>query len=497
MTSYHINSIGRDVCKVTKSDSIKLTNPKARSPQTEYYQLGTETNKPPSAVFAKQESMDRKILLTQEALRSLRQVRRNSKQISRKEQKLRETNARIADEEARIKDVVREHKDVESDRELQEAQGRIEELGLKLKRLDALKAKLANDLSGHDIDLSDARQHLEEEICSGLQGAGQLTDVDDTSDVDSDPGEAVADDDNRSLDQYQEHLVEESSLGSGNPGLSAHDNDSARCRTQKAMSLLGAAREDLQNATRDFRDLERMCQAQRQDFDAGVVPEWRDLTSTEFDLEQLAQNMDFTKKLIKAQRAYSEAGRHAVEVGFVREDSNQSCHFLDDSDDGACSGDTYAIPVPNKGKRDFVEAWLGVTPPYSTEAEPGERDAWEVDSIKFGESCSVHGEGWYRIRIDRFEELRGMERERFSGVGIVAYPDELLIPVCDRQRLLPATPFPVQESARIDVSRAGLWKASSAFLKDVLVSGRAASAKLSVRWLARRDNGGIIRARNR
>ena len=262
--------------------------------------------------------------------------------------------------------------------------------------------------------------------------------------------------------------------------------DTSNVQIRKAMSFLGSAKENLQAATTNFIQLDKLCEAQRREFSTHMIPEWRGMSKTEFDLGQLAQKIELTRELVRAERAFSEAGRYAVEVGFIRDDPDQSCHFVDEPEDGASSGDRWETLVEQKDM-DFIKAWRENVAPASLYSPVSvECDVWEVDSVYFGEGCSTHADEWNKTRIDRFERSREVERVKMSNAGCVAFPDEVLCqhsPAIDGQRLSPVAP---NECA---AARAEPWKTSLAtgIMKELLVSVHAAVAKISATWSSRRS----------
>lgn len=428
--------------------------------------------------------MDPTIPLTQRTLDNLQHVRFHSKQIARKERKLNEITRCIGDDEARIKTVLRECKDVEAEDELQEAQRRIEEIGSNLPRLDEQKAQLTQELQYHNLDLTDARECVQDEIFRVLLETGQLNATDASSNGDSELMEGIESAGNQYPHGNPEH--EQGIANAGGSHLSAQQSDYGDLRARTGLSVLDSAKENLQAAAANFHQYGRICDAQRRDFERHAIP---DLSRTEFDLEQLTKKIELTKELIQAEQAYSEAGRYAVEVGFVREDSHQSCHFLEDADDGACSGDMRETFIEPK-QMNFIETWReNIGSPCSERSAHSQGDRWEVDSVNFGEGCSTHADEWSKKRIDRFEESRQMQREEMHRSGVFACADELVgfhTPTLES----PAMPFPAQRHTGIDAVRAGLWKPSFEVVKELLVSGQAAMAKFSAPWSSQRGTGG-------
>lgn len=426
--------------------------------------------------------------MTDRAVDLLRQIRRNTRHISQKQQKLNEINDEITSNEDRIERLLQEYEVLQEETGGQDQLDAIKQVGSDLKELDSLKVRLAEDLSEHKSNLLYFRERLEDEIWLGLVQSGQIRPDDDISDTGSSPHGQSMEDCCHSINSHHDAGVKQNDPDAGQDCAMNDDSDTTREQMQKAMSLLEATKENVRAVGMRFRQLDRLCEAQRRDFEDGMVPEWRDMTRTEFDLEQLALKMDLTRELVEAERAYSDAGRFAVEVGYSRDDSNQSCHFVDDPEDGACSGDRYATFVEEKGT-DSIEAWReGIAATFSTSPVSAQGDDWDVDSVNFGEGCSTHADEWYKPKIERWEDEREHERMKWHRAGIVARPDTMVCDhtsVLDHQDLPEAVPFSVSQYAETDSPRAGLWKPSLALVKELVVTGHAAVAKFSATWSTR------------
>jgi hypothetical protein len=435
--------------------------------------------------------MDERIIVPKQTVEVLRQIRTNASQMLQKQTTQDEVNMRIASVEAEIKSLAQGFQSSESEAKRQERQNAINEVGSELEELDALKARLARELSAHRSSLVYFRERLEDELCRALEKSGQLDAEIDVSYLHSNQLTRSMESRDISQDIGEEYLTTHGKSSAENSYPADKDGDSEDCRIGKARTLLVSTKEDLQDATMSFLQLERLCEAQRHEFETRMIPELHGMSRTEFDLEQLAQKIELTKELIRAGKAYSEAGRYAAEVGFIREDSDQSCHFVEDPADGACSGNKYAAFVEEKDLA-FIEAWRErIGPQYSTSPVSGEGDAWEVDSVQFGEGCSTHADEWYKTRIDRWEEVREKERVKMRTMGNIAFADEVFYepsPALDLRGL----PFPMlaatEESAQVKFSGAGGWIPSLEIMKELLVSGQAVLANFSVGWSSGRGS---------
>lgn len=367
----------------------------------------------------------KKTCVTERTIDLLRQIRSNAGHSSRTQQRLDEVDISITSQEAAIMTLLKEYQELESDTGRQKKLDEVTRMGSGLDQLNELKVRLAQELSTHKPDLLYLRQRLEDELCHQLVESGQMEIEANTYNITSnllDPSMGRS----QSSQDHLGRMNERVDLGLETAAAADEPQDTANNQMQAAIGLLDAAKDGLRAATRSFLDVDMECEAQRQEFEAGIGPAWHGMSRTEFDLEQLALKIDTTRELIKAEKAYSEAGRYAVKVGFVREDSDQSCHFLDDPDDGACSNDRDAVFVEVKDMS-FIEAWREkIISPCSNSSERGEADTWEVASVNFGESCSTHADAWNKVRIDRWQELREMERLRLLRAGNVACPDELV-----------------------------------------------------------------------
>jgi hypothetical protein len=262
--------------------------------------------------------MDKKIPLTHKTVETMRYIRSNSEKLSWKDRKLADIEACIRDDIAKISTIVRERKDVETEEELQERQGRITQIGLHLDGLEEMRDQLKREISDHKLDLLGAREYLEKELFHVLRETGQLHVTDCSSDVVSSIMEGVTYGQDQLLVEDREDLTGQIRVHIEKSCLSARSSGPEDGRIRKAMSLLGAAKEALRAANSDYHGFDEVYAAMRRDFEGRTIPEWHDMSRTEFDLEQLAQQIEVTRDLIKAERAYSEAGRFALEVGYVR-----------------------------------------------------------------------------------------------------------------------------------------------------------------------------------
>jgi hypothetical protein len=418
-------------------------------------------------------SMDERAVISGRTVEVLQQIRSNARQLARKEKSLDEVKAKIADGETTMMSLADEFQSEQSEQETQEIQDAINEVGSRVEELDVVKAKLAKELVTHKAELPYLRECLEDELWRTLVESGQLGATDNSSSNPvvhcDDPGDQAG-------------------VGAEKSSSANEVTNSEDCRIRKAMSLLNTTKDDLRAALEKFQDLDRLCEVQRRNFETRAIPEWHEMSRTEFDVEQVAQKMEQTRELIRAQKAYSEAGRYAVEVGLIRDDPDQSCHFLDDADDGACSGDRYATFM-EENDITFIEHWREriSAPCSSPSAERGD-DVWEVDSVHFGEGCSTHAEELDKIRIDRWDELRERERKRMRMTGNAASPDELLCrhtPALDSQGSS-ALSEPAENPNAGGNPRAGFWKPSFAAVKELMISGQAAVARLSPPWSSHR-----------
>lgn len=408
---------------------------------------------------------------------------------------LNEADTGIASEEAEALRVLEEYHALKSEPGRQVRLDSIQKIGANLDELNDLKKRLTEELSTHTSDLLYFRERLEDELWRELVASGQMAIEDEFPEVESNPPGATTEDGYTSLDGYQEAKTDRSDTSAKTGTAVGWESDSANDKTREAMSLLGAAKQDLHAATQNFRHLDRLCETQRREFDAGVLPKWHDMSRTEFDLEQLAQKVQVSRELIMAERAYSEAGRYAVEVGFIRDDADQSCHFLDAPEDGACSVDRYVTSMEDKDM-DFIEAWREkIATPCSKSSTDGDGDVLEVDSVYFGEGCSTHADEWDKIRIDRWESMRAMERVKMHTVGNAASPDDMACqhsPVLEPQDVPPAAPVSAQQFEGPSVPRVRLMKPSVAIMRELLISGQVAVAKFSAAWSSRRQPDHVV-----
>jgi hypothetical protein len=418
----------------------------------------------------------------------LRQIRSNDRNVFRKQQELDQITVSIANGEARISTLLSECEAIGSETRVQSNFDEIDRIGAHLKRLDKTKARLAGELIDHKSSLVYLRERLENDLWLALVESGQVEDGEDVSDVASEPHEATNEGGSNFSYSHDEHLGDGGDPDAFDPDVMDHDGDPAPDPTQKAMSLLYVTKEELQAASRSFWQLDKLCQEQRREFESNMVSDWHGMSKTEFDLEQLAQRIELTRELIRVERAYSDAGRYAVEVGLLREDSDQSCHFVEYPDDGACSGDRYAMFVEEKDTT-LIETWLeGFPSTFSPSPVSATGDEWEVDSIRFGEGCSTHADEWNKPRIERMEQLRALERENLGRVGIITHPDEMIcqhLPGYGCKESASASTVSTSGCGGMDGSGAGLWKPSFAIMKELVVSGQAAVAKFSATWANR------------
>ncbi|KAF7503010.1 hypothetical protein GJ744_004717 [Endocarpon pusillum] len=432
--------------------------------------------------------MGQTIRVTERTVDFLQQIRSNVRHISQKQQKLHEINDEITSDEDRIERLLQEYEEVQEETGGKDQLDAIKQVGSELKKLDSLKVSLAEDLSNHKASLLFFRERLEDEIWLALVQSGQVRPDDDISDSGLSPHRQSMEDSCHSINSHHDVVLRHNDPDAGQDCTMNDDSDTTIEQMRKAMSLLEATKNNVRDVGMRFRQLDRLCEAQRRDFEDGIVPEWQDMTRTEFDLEQLALRMDLTRELVEAEKAYSDAGRFAVEVGYSRDDSNQSCHFVDDPDDGACSGDRYVTLVEEKGM-DFIESWRkGIAATISTSPGSAQGDDWDVDSVNFGEGCSTHADEWYKPKIERWEDERELERMKWHRAGIVARPDTMVCDhtsVLDHQGLPEAVSSSVSQYAETDSSRAGLWKPSLALVKELVVTGHAAVSRFSATWSTR------------
>jgi hypothetical protein len=431
--------------------------------------------------------MEGSISLTSETVEVLRQIRSYSRQISQKQIALEKVFDGIASAQARTDALLGEYDAMSEGTERAEKFDEIDSIALRLGKLNEAKAELNEEMRCQKIDLLEFYERLEGDIWLALVQSGQVEADDAVSDVASDPHEVLNEGGSNLSYGHDGHMFYGNDPDAIHPDIMDHDGDADRDPTQKAMSLLYVTKEELQNTSRSFYQLDRLCKEQRQEFESNLVPEWRGMSKTEFDLEQLAQRIELTKELVRAERAYSEAGRYAVEVGLIREDSDQSCHFVDYPDDGACSGDRYAVVVEVQDTSS-IEAWLeGFSPAFSTSPVSAHGDEWEVDSVRFGEGCSTHADEWNKPKIVRMEQLRELERESLGRAGIITYPDVIM---CQHLESGPASPVSISQYEGADSAALVLWKPSFAIMKELVVSGQAAVARISATW-SNRQGGGI------
>ena len=437
--------------------------------------------------------MEGSISLTSRTIGILKQIRSYSRQISQKQNELEKVIDGIARDEAETNALLAECDTISAATRRGEKFDEIDRIAPHLRNLEEAKARLNEEISCQKMELVYCRARLEEELWLALVQSGQVEPDDAVSDVASDTHEAPNEDGSNLSYGRDGHISCGSDPDAVHPDTMDHDSDAARDPTQKAMSLLYVTKEELQHASMSFYQLDRLCKEQRQEFESNMVPEWRGMSRTEFDLEQLAQRIELTRELVRAERAYSEAGRYAVEVGLMREDSDQSCHFVDYPDDGACSGDRYAAIVEEQDTSS-IEAWLeGFAATFSTSPVTAHGDEWEVDSVRFGEGCSTHADEWNKPKIERMERLRALARENLGRTGIITYPDEMMckhLPGYAYTESGPASPVSISRHGAVDSAAIVLWKPSFAIMKELVVSGQAAVARFSATW-ANRQGGGI------
>lgn len=431
----------------------------------------------------------------------LRHIRSSSRKISQKRQTLDEVDVGIASDVAEIKALQRECEALGSKRLVQEKLAGIDRIGPHLEKLDDLKVSLTKEINDYQSDLRCLRERLEQEFWRDLISDGH-PDPDDGVSSDTTPAKVEVDARGKfgSSEEHHGHIVDQNDQNRSPTDQNLSPTSQAPSTVddpmRKAMSLLYTTKENLIAAASDFHRLDRVCEAQRRDFEEHTIPEWHDMSRTEFDLEELLHRVGRTKELIQAEKAYSEAGRLAVEVGLVREDSEQSCHFLDDASDGRFSGDRCEIFLEPK-KMDSIESWRQrIETPHSETFDHGEGDDWEVDSVQFGEGCSTHADEGSKKKIVCFEDSREMARQEMSRAGVFTCADELLShgsPVIQPQALPSATPVPVQVWTETDISTAGIWTPSLGVMKELLLSGQAVVARFSATWSSRRGNDGSFR----
>lgn len=433
--------------------------------------------------------MNQRDLVTDSTIIILQEIRGNARYVRRKEAELKEVNANIDSNEAKIKSLKREYEALESETGRQDILQAIRATDSTLKTLDNLSLKLGEEARNHNTHLLYFRERLEDVLWRALVESGHLNPKDDMSDVVSDPLSASMGGSCPSSDGHQRYVGQRNEPDAEKACVANQAPNNANSQLGKAESELWLAKEDLEAALASFHHLDRLCNTQRREFDKHMIPEWADMSRTEFDLEQLKQKLDLTRELIRAEKAYSEAGRLAKGVGFIREDADQSCHFVDDLMDGACSGDVHATPVGEK-HGNCIEAWRrGVEVAGSEASVSGEGDIWEVDTVYFGEGCSTHANEWNKTRIGRWDELRETEWVKMCTAGNLALPDGVLCqhsPPINGSGVSSVVPIPVEHGTRRVVLKAMLWEKSAAILKVLLVSGLSALAKFSATWSASR-----------
>lgn len=412
-------------------------------------------------------------VVNQDIINVLRQVRKIALQVWQKQEAMDGITARITSAEAAVDDLGKGYSRLKTEPERQERQDKIDKVADELDDLYALQKRLPQELKTHKEDLQWHRSCLEDQLWNALVESGEVPADEDVLAAIPDilPGEEVqrsaAADQVTSPEEYQR---------------------------QKAESLLYTRKAELEEAQMRFHYLEGNCKAREFEFENGIHAEWHDMSRTEFDLEQLAVKIDHTQTLIRAEEAYSEAARHAVEVGLVRDDAEQSCHFLDEADDGNCSDNQDAL---FGGEQDqdtaFIEHWRQaiVGPTCRELSTRAESDGWEVDSIEFGEGTSAHADEWEKIRINRWDEMREAERKQMHEAGMAADADELL---CGRSRRFdspepaPAMAEAAGQLATGEPARVGLWRPHFHAVRDLVNSGQAAIARFSANWSAHRSS---------
>jgi hypothetical protein len=415
----------------------------------------------------------------QRIIEVLQQIRSNARKILVKQQELEDVDTGIESDRTKIKTLLDECESLDGSIELDGKLEDVKKIGSQLTQLENQRTRLSEELRNHNSDLLYFRERLEDELWHALVETGQVQVEDEEIDIVPSPQNASMGGSDISCYNHRGHMIGSSDLNIDAAYATGQVPAAENEQIQNARSLLGAAKENLQDAVMAFDQLDQLCAAQRREFETRIIPEWRDMTRTEFDLQQLAHKIELSRQLVQAERAYSEAGRFAMEVGFVREDAEQSCHFLDEPNDGTYSGDRYEATVEDKDDG-FIEQWRkNVGLACSTSPASAKSDVWEVDSVKFGEGYSTHGDEWNKIRIDQWEGLRDMERVKIQD-GSFASPDEL---VCQHMPLAAPTSTPRGEG--IDTSRPGLWKPSFASIKGMVTSGRAAVVKYSEGWSIR------------
>lgn len=432
--------------------------------------------------------MEGSFSVTRKAIENLRQLRRHASNIQRKQAKLDEVNAGIAQDDIRIKALLKEFEALDPEDDGQEQRNQFDQISGQLEKFDELKMTLEEELNTHKSNLLFFRERLEVDLWHDLTQSGQLNDERSVSDEASNSPRTSLVRSCQSVQSYQTHPDKQSTPYDRPASLGDRTSNGQGEQMRRAESLLFAAKEDLEKARMSFNYLDRLCETQRQQFETGAIPEWDEMSRTEFDLEQLAQKIEHTRELIRAERAYSEAGRHALELGLVRHDSDQSRRFVDYPGDGTVSGDRVALFVDEK-KQHSIEAWRDIIVAGGTDSPVSAKgDHWEVNTVEFGESSSTHADEWEKARINEWEGVRDELRAKVRAEANATFGDEVPAqrsPLFGCEGPPSASIVPLKRSAEGDILGAGAWKPSLATMKELLVSGQVAMAKISATWTAR------------
>lgn len=215
---------------------------------------------------------DQRDLVTDRTIDNLRKIRSNTRSILRKQTTLKEVNANIDSNEAKIKSLVRDYDALGSEVGGQDILQAIRATDSKLKSLDKLSLKLAEEVRTHNTHLLYFRERLEDELWYDLIEGGQLNTKDDVSDVVSDSPSASMGGSCPSSERHQEYVDQRNDTDAEKACIANQAPNIANSRLGKAESELWLAKEDLQAALASFHHLDKLCDTQRWEFEnPGVV----------------------------------------------------------------------------------------------------------------------------------------------------------------------------------------------------------------------------------
>ena len=344
-----------------------------------------------------QEELWPTIGVTPAMLTSIEEIEKRKSNLASLQRRLRKANFRNINDEGRFEtlksDMNNGNKSNEADVEQKSTLERPEKA---YQHSCDVKEMLASTIKSQEMNLKFAREELESEIRTLLLPLGIL--------AKSDAGSEVSKDDFAdTLDETQNR-----------------DNEDVEDDTDpEAVNERSPEEEALAEAAEIYKEVKKRLHSVQLKYDVrlgfvnddfemytqAVEEERCDITRTEFDLEQLMQIQETTRELIEAEKAYSEIAWRLMDMGAIELTPSQTSRFVDQPEDEEC--------LQNEAERALkatdvsrIERWKDRLDEANSSDIDGADEAWEIQTIGFGESCSVIAEGREAIRIGRWNRLR-------------------------------------------------------------------------------------------